>query len=52
MKRVRMGIQSGSDQVLEFYDRPNKPGLIPHATSILAEYKEYRNVEILRINGN
>ena len=41
MKRVRMGIQSGSDRVLEFYDRPNKPGLIPHATSVLAEYKEY-----------
>lgn len=41
MKRVRMGIQSGSDRILDFYDRPNKPGLIPHATSILAEFKSY-----------
>jgi radical SAM superfamily enzyme YgiQ (UPF0313 family) len=41
LKRVRMGIQSGSDRILKFYDRPNKPGLIPHATSILADYTNY-----------
>lgn len=41
MKRVRMGIQSGSDRILEFYDRPNKPGLISHATSILSGYTKY-----------
>ena len=41
MKRTRMGIQSGSDRILEFYDRPNKPGLIPRAASILASYTPY-----------
>jgi radical SAM superfamily enzyme YgiQ (UPF0313 family) len=41
MNRIRMGIQSGSDRILEFYERPNKPGLIPHATGIIAKFTDY-----------
>jgi len=41
MNRIRMGIQSGSDRILEFYKRPNKPGLIPHAASIIAKFSDY-----------
>ena len=39
MNRIRMGIQSGSDRILEFYERPNKPGLIESATSIIGKFK-------------
>lgn len=40
MIRVRMGIQSGSDRILDFYNRPNKPGLILKSAKILAEFKK------------
>ena len=35
------GIQSGSDRILQFYDRPNNPGLVSHATSILSGYTQH-----------
>ncbi|MBF0166189.1 MAG: cobalamin-dependent protein [Alphaproteobacteria bacterium] len=38
LNRVRMGIQSGSDAILKFYGRPNRPGLIRQATDILGQY--------------
>ena len=38
MSRIRMGIQSGSDRILKFYERPNKPGLILDATNIIAKF--------------
>lgn len=41
MNRVRMGIQSGSDRILKFYERPNKPGLIHHAASIINKFSDY-----------
>ena len=41
MNRVRMGVQSGSDKILEFYQRPNKPGLIHNAASIISKFKKY-----------
>ena len=41
MNRLRMGIQSGSDRILEFYQRPNKPGLIHHAATIITKFKDY-----------
>jgi len=41
MNRMRMGIQSGSDRMLKFFKRPNKPGLIRSVTAILADYKRY-----------
>lgn len=41
MNRVRMGIQSGSDRILKFYQRPNKTGLLQHATSIIAQFLDY-----------
>lgn len=41
MNRLRMGIQSGSDRILKFYDRPNKEGLVPKAHSMIAAYSKY-----------
>jgi anaerobic magnesium-protoporphyrin IX monomethyl ester cyclase len=41
MNRLRMGIQSGSDRILEFYERPNKPGLIHHAATVITKFKNY-----------
>ncbi len=41
MNRVRMGIQSGSDRILEFYQRPNKPGLIHNAATIITKFKDH-----------
>lgn len=41
MNRLRMGIQSGSDRILDFYQRPNKPGLIPKTVSIIASFSDY-----------
>jgi radical SAM superfamily enzyme YgiQ (UPF0313 family) len=41
MNRVRMGIQSGSDRILKFYNRPNKPGVIKKSTSIIGDFKDY-----------
>ncbi|MDP3791618.1 MAG: radical SAM protein [Candidatus Omnitrophota bacterium] len=39
--RMRMGIQSGSDDILKFYQRPNRPGLIQDATKIIGRYSSY-----------
>ncbi|MBF0419585.1 MAG: B12-binding domain-containing radical SAM protein [Magnetococcales bacterium] len=36
LNRVRMGIQSGSEKVLKFFKRPNRPGLIREATDIVS----------------
>ena len=41
MNRVRMGIQSGSDNILEFYKRPTKLYRIKEATEILNKFKKY-----------
>ena len=38
LNRVRMGIQSGSDRILKFYGRPNRPGLVKEATQILGAF--------------
>lgn len=38
LNRVRMGVQSGSDSILKFYGRPNRPGLVKEATDILGRY--------------
>lgn len=39
--RMRMGIQSGSDNILKFYQRPNRPGIIQEATKIIGKYTPY-----------
>jgi len=41
MNWLRMGIQSGSDRILDFYRRPNKPGELAQAISIIGEFKDY-----------
>jgi radical SAM superfamily enzyme YgiQ (UPF0313 family) len=41
MNRVRMGIQSGSDNILEFYKRPTKLHRIKEATEILNKFQKY-----------
>ena len=41
MNRIRMGIQSGSDNILEFYKRPTKLHRIKEATKILNKFKKY-----------
>ena len=41
MNRVSMGIQSGSDNILEFYKRPVKLYRIKEATKILNKFKKY-----------
>ena len=41
MNRVRMGIQSGSDNILEFYKRPTKLHRIKEAVKILNKFKKY-----------
>ena len=41
MNRVRMGIQSGSEKILEFYKRPTKLHRIKEATEILNKFKKY-----------
>jgi len=41
MNRLRMGIQSGSDSVLKFFKRPNKPGLILSACRIVGDYRDF-----------
>ncbi|WP_420905484.1 B12-binding domain-containing radical SAM protein [Candidatus Magnetaquiglobus chichijimensis] len=38
LNRVRMGVQSGSDRVLKFFKRPNRPGLIKQAADIVGGY--------------
>ena len=41
MNRVRMGIQSGSERILEFYKRPTKLRRIKEATEVINKYKKY-----------
>jgi|TARA_B100001964_G_C14205528_1_gene587917 radical SAM superfamily enzyme YgiQ (UPF0313 family) len=41
MNRLRMGIQSGSNNILEFYKRPTKLHRIKEATEILNKFKKY-----------
>ena len=41
MNRVRMGIQSGSENILEFYKRPTKLHRIKEATEILGKFRKY-----------
>jgi len=41
MNRVRMGIQSGSEKMLEFYKRPTKLHRIKEATEILNKFRKY-----------
>jgi len=41
MNRVRMGIQSGSENILEFYKRPVKLHRIKEATKIFNKFKKY-----------
>jgi anaerobic magnesium-protoporphyrin IX monomethyl ester cyclase len=40
MNRVRMGIQSGSDRILAFYKRPNRPDLIAKGMSSIGEFSK------------
>jgi len=41
MNRIRMGIQSGSENILEFYKRPTKLKRIKEATEIFNKFKGY-----------
>lgn len=41
MHRMRMGIQSGSEEILDFYKRPTPPEKVREATSIISQYEEY-----------
>jgi anaerobic magnesium-protoporphyrin IX monomethyl ester cyclase len=41
MNRVRMGIQSGSARILEFYRRPSPPEKIMAATEVIGKYTPY-----------
>ena len=41
MNRVRMGIQSGSERILEFYKRPTKLHRIKEAAKIINKFKKY-----------
>lgn len=41
LNRVRMGIQSGSERVLKFYDRPTPLSRIREGTDVLSRYPKY-----------
>lgn len=41
MNRLRMGIQSGSDKMLKFFKRPNKPGLIENVAGVIGDYRGF-----------
>jgi len=41
LNRVRMGVQSGSERIMEFYKRPTPMPRIEEATRILNKYKKY-----------
>ena len=41
MNRVRMGIQSGSENILEFYRRPTKLNRIEEGTKIFNKFQKY-----------
>ena len=42
MQRVRMGIQSGSERMLDFYKRPIPIPKVEHAAEVIAEFKKYQ----------
>jgi anaerobic magnesium-protoporphyrin IX monomethyl ester cyclase len=42
MQRVRMGIQSGSERMLNFYKRPIPIPKVEHAAEVIAEFKKYQ----------
>lgn len=42
MNRVRMGIQSGSQQILDFYKRPTPPERILEAGRVIGNFSEYQ----------
>lgn len=41
MNRVRMGIQSGSQQILDFYDRPTPVGRILKSAHMINKYSQF-----------
>lgn len=41
MNRVRMGIQNGSWDILQFYERPTPPERILEAAAVIAKFKGY-----------
>jgi anaerobic magnesium-protoporphyrin IX monomethyl ester cyclase len=41
MNRVRMGIQSGSQRILDFYKRPTPPERILEAGNVIASFRDY-----------
>jgi anaerobic magnesium-protoporphyrin IX monomethyl ester cyclase len=41
MNRVRMGIQSGSEDILQFYERPTPVARVREACEILNRYRDY-----------
>jgi radical SAM superfamily enzyme YgiQ (UPF0313 family) len=44
MNRIRMGIQSGSEHILEFYKRPSPPAKIRAAGAVIGEFAGGRRV--------
>jgi anaerobic magnesium-protoporphyrin IX monomethyl ester cyclase len=42
MQRVRMGIQSGSERMLDFYKRPIPIPKVEHAAQVISEFKKYQ----------
>lgn len=41
MNRLRMGIQSGSQRMLKFFKRPNKPGLVQSVARTIGDYRRF-----------
>lgn len=41
MNRLRMGIQNGSQEILEFYQRPAPPDKVREAAEIISQYQDY-----------
>lgn len=41
LNRVRMGVQNGSERILQFYDRPTPPAKIRAAAEVLSRYHKY-----------
>lgn len=41
MNRIRMGVQSGSKRILEFYKRPSPPDRVEKAVHIINKFKTY-----------
>lgn len=41
LNRVRMGVQNGSERILQFYDRPTPPEKIRRAAEVLSRYHRH-----------